>query len=99
MILFYVQHLLGIGHFRRTVSIARECCAQGLLAEVVSGGVPVPPEPDRDVRIHQLEPLKSADFSFSRVVDSGGEPLNETLEKHEPRNSLRFFMKSDRMHW
>ncbi len=91
MILFYVQHLLGIGHLRRTVSIAQECCAQGLLAEVVSGGVPVPLEPDRDVRIHQLEPLKSADLSFSRVVDSGGEPLNKTLEKARTAKLLEVF--------
>ena len=83
--------MLGIGHLRRTVSIAQECRAQGLPAEVVSGGVPVPLEPDGDVRIHQLEPVKSADLSFSRVVDSGGEPLSEALEKARTERLLEVF--------
>ncbi len=91
LILFYVQHLLGIGHIRRTISIARECLAQGLSAEVVSGGVPVSSAADAQVRLHQLEPLKSADLSFSRVVDRDGEPLNATLEKIRKDKLLEIF--------
>ena len=58
---------------------------------MVSGGVPVALGADAQVRVHQLEPLKSADLSFSRVVDRDGEPLNETLETARKEKLLDIF--------
>ena len=37
-VLFYVQHLLGIGHLKRAATRARACAAAGLEVTVVSGG-------------------------------------------------------------
>ncbi|MAF06509.1 MAG: glycosyl transferase family 28 [Acidiferrobacteraceae bacterium] len=91
MILFYVQHLLGIGHLRRTAAIAQACLDQGLHAEVVSGGLPVDLDSDDALRIHQLEPLKSADLSFSQVVDRNGGPLNEKIQKVRADKLLEIF--------
>ena len=93
MILFYVQHLLGIGHLRRTVAIARACANQGLCVEVVSGGLPIDLGPDNALRIHQLKPLKSADLSFSQVVDHDGVPLNESMQKERTGKLLEIFHK------
>ncbi|SVD24951.1 uncharacterized protein METZ01_LOCUS377805, partial [marine metagenome] len=39
--MFYVQHLLGVGHLRRTLSIAKACSGRGLEVHVVSGGAPL----------------------------------------------------------
>lgn len=58
---------------------------------MVSGGMPVALGADAQVRVHQLEPLKSADLSFSRVVDRDGEPLNETLETARKEKLLEIF--------
>jgi len=91
LILFYVQHLLGIGHLRRTLAIARACVDQGLCVEVVSGGLPVDLGPHDALRIHQLKPLKSADLSFSQVVDHGGVPLTESMQKERTGKLLEIF--------
>ena len=40
VVLFYVQHLLGIGHLRRAALIARAIQAAGLELRFVSGGAP-----------------------------------------------------------
>ena len=37
-ILFYVQHLLGIGHLRRTATLSRNLVRTGFDVVVVSGG-------------------------------------------------------------
>ena len=64
---------------------------QGLCVEVVSGGLPVALDPPDALRIHQLKPLKSADLSFSQVVDHGGMPLNEAIQKERTGKLLEIF--------
>ena len=68
-ILFYVQHLLGIGHLRRSAAIARALDAAGVKVVFVSGGLPVPGLDIGATRLIQLPPLKSLDEHFSSLVD------------------------------
>lgn len=91
MILFYVQHLLGIGHLRRTLAIAQACLEEGLDVRVVSGGIPVKQEMFKAVRVHQLPPVKSADLSFSSIVDQDGLPVTSELEQRRADKLLRIF--------
>ena len=91
MILFYVQHLLGIGHLRRTLAIAQACLEEGLDVRVVSGGIPVKQEMFKAVRVHQLPPVKSADLSFSSIVDQDGLPVTSQLEQRRADKLLRIF--------
>ncbi|MDC1072912.1 hypothetical protein OAR43_06795, partial [Gammaproteobacteria bacterium] len=91
MILFYVQHLLGIGHLRRTLAIAQACLEEGLDVRVVSGGIPVKQEMFKAVRVHQLPPVKSADLSFSSIVDQDGLPVTSQLEQGRADKLLRIF--------
>jgi predicted glycosyltransferase/glycosyltransferase involved in cell wall biosynthesis len=55
-VLFYCQHLQGIGHVTRSLSVIEELAK---FAEVtyVQGGPPVPPKPKDGVRMIQLSPL------------------------------------------
>ena len=46
-VLFYVQHLLGIGHLKRATTLARAMTEQALNVTVVSGGEFVPVIDDR----------------------------------------------------
>ena len=80
-VLFYVQHLLGIGHLRRAAAVARALDAAGLDTLLVSGGLPVPGLDIGGARLAQLPPLKSRDASFSALVDGAGRPLDEALQK------------------
>ena len=91
MILFYVQHLLGIGHLRRTLAIAQACLDEGLAVQVVSGGVPINQEMFKDVPVHQLPPVKSADLSFSSIVDQNGLPVTSALEQVRAGELIRIF--------
>jgi len=57
--LFYVQHLLGIGHLQRTLAIAAAAAEAGIDATVASGG-PAPSAPP-NVRLIQLPPVRARD--------------------------------------
>ena len=41
-VMLYVQHLLGIGHLKRAMTLARALADGGLEVTVVSGGAEVP---------------------------------------------------------
>lgn len=77
-VLFYVQHLLGIGHFKRTLLIARALAAAGAEPHVLAGGPAVPHfRVDPAVRLIRLPAVRSADESFTGLVDEQGDPLDE----------------------
>jgi predicted glycosyltransferase len=75
-VFFYVQHLLGIGHLRRTVALARAAAAAGLEVTLASGGLPVPDIAPEGVRFVQLPPASAADLTFKTLVDEGGRPVD-----------------------
>ena len=71
-VLLYVQHLLGIGHLRRAVALARACAARDLEVTVASGGAPVAGLDTGAAALVQLPPLRSRDESFSALVCADG---------------------------
>lgn len=75
-LLFYVQHLLGVGHFRRAMGLARACEAAGIEVILASGGRPVDGIPPAG-RMVQLPPAESADSSFSSIIDEQGRPIDD----------------------
>ncbi len=79
-VFFYVQHLLGIGHLRRAITLANALAAKGLDVTLASGGFPVPGLELRDVRFLQLPPLGAADTSFKALVTPDGTPIGEELK-------------------
>jgi len=76
-VLFYVQHLLGIGHLRRAALLARAMAGTGLDTVLVSGGLPVPGLDLAGVKLVQLPPLRVRDESFAELVDGSGRPVDE----------------------
>ncbi|MBC6440997.1 MAG: glycosyltransferase [Rhodospirillales bacterium] len=78
-VLFWVQHLLGSGHLRRIASIARALAAREVEAVVASGGLPIAHLDIGDAHLVQLPPVRTADVTFSRLVDGDGCPVDETL--------------------
>ncbi|MHA1189169.1 MAG: glycosyltransferase family protein, partial [Alphaproteobacteria bacterium] len=77
-ILFYVQHLFGVGHLFRAQRIAERLVAAGLSVEFVIGGEPVPGLHLPGERSHFLPPVRSADAAFSKMVDGKGDNLTPT---------------------
>jgi predicted glycosyltransferase len=73
-VLFYVQHLLGIGHLTRAATLARAMAARGMEVTIVSGGMPVEVLDRRGFDLIQLPPLRAADRTFSGLVDAASRP-------------------------
>jgi len=76
-VMFYVQHLLGIGHLVRASRIAAALADAGQDVTLVTGGMVVDGFPDRQIANIQLSPLRSADNSFSGLADEYGRPVDD----------------------
>lgn len=71
-ILFYVQHLLGIGHIARASRIANALAKDGCDVTVVTGGLPVPGFPGDSVKTIALPPVVASNAGFSGLADANG---------------------------
>lgn len=76
-LLFWVQHLLGIGHLRRAVTLARALCDAGFEVKVVSGGMSVPGLDTGAAELVQLPSTRAVDVYFKVLVDEAGEEIDE----------------------
>jgi predicted glycosyltransferase len=91
VVLFYVQHLLGIGHLRRAALIARAIQAAGLDLRFVSGGAPAG-EVDIGVgELIELPPAVAADVHFSAILDQDGRPIDDVWRDRRRRLLLAAF--------
>jgi predicted glycosyltransferase len=92
-VLFYVQHLLGIGHLHRACILARAMDRAGLRVVFVSGGMPLPDSDVGGCEFVQLPPLRTLDESFSALVDETGREL-DAQSKAERRDLLLDLLQS-----
>ena len=76
-VLFYVQHLLGIGHIMRAATLTRAMEAGGLEVTFVSGGAPVPDFEAGTSRFQQLPPTRAVDVYFKLLVDEHGRQIDD----------------------
>ncbi|MBM3560302.1 MAG: glycosyl transferase family 28, partial [Alphaproteobacteria bacterium] len=76
-LLFWVQHLLGIGHLMRAATLARAFEAYGFAVTLVSGGMPVPGFAPGVSRFVQLPPTRATDRYFKVLVDERDERVDE----------------------
>lgn len=88
-ILFYVQHLLGIGHLKRAATLARAFAAEGLETTLVSGGFPVPGLDTGGARFVQLPPTRATDLYFKRLVDERGTEIDDAWKADRRERLLR----------
>ena len=80
-IFLYVQHLLGIGHLKRAVTLARALAGAGIDVTLASGGFDVPGLALDGVHRVQLPPAGTADASFRTLVDADGRPVDEEWKR------------------
>jgi len=95
-VLFYCQHLLGLGHVQRAARLARALVAAGEHVVFVTGGRPVPGLDLRGAEVVALPPLTAADEAASALaLPDGGRPdpaylaerravLLGVLTRHDP---------------
>ncbi len=93
-VLFYVQHLLGIGHVKRAVTLAHAMQDAGLEVVLVSGGEDVPVVDAGGVTFVQLPPVRAADKSFKVLLDEHGSPVNDTWKARRRDLLLDLFQRT-----
>ncbi|MES2667206.1 MAG: glycosyltransferase [Pseudomonadota bacterium] len=81
-VLFYVQHLLGIGHLARASRVARAMIARGMAVTLVTGGMPVPGFPGDDIPHVALPPIAVRDGGFKGLVTADGSPADAAFLEH-----------------
>lgn len=79
-LLFYVQHLLGVGHVKRAAAIVRAASAK-LEVHVAYGGEPVALADFGAATVHRLPSARSADVSFSALLDADGRPIDRAWQQ------------------
>jgi predicted glycosyltransferase len=86
-VLFYVQHLLGIGHLARASRIASALVDDGFDVTVLTGGPPVAGFLPASVKTLALPPVAAGDRGFSGLVDLEGIPVDDAFRERR-RNML-----------
>ena len=77
IVLFHVQHLLGIGHLTRAATLARGLAEEGVEVTVASGGEPVTGVDFGRATLVQLPPARVADRRFKHLLDAHGNPAGD----------------------
>ncbi len=79
-LLLYVQHLLGIGHLRRSLRIAEALRREGIRVTLISGGEPLSSFACTSAEsVIQLPPIRALDAEFKVLVDEMGRPIDDEL--------------------
>ena len=79
-VLLYVQHLLGIGHLRRSLRIGEALVREGIRVTLISGGEPLSPLACTSAEtVIQLPPIRALDAGFKVLVDEMGRPIGDEL--------------------
>ena len=90
-VLFYVQHLLGIGHLMRARAVCEALAAAGCDVHLVTGGRPLGGSGPRGVRTVQLPPIHVADAAMKPLLDGAGQPIDDGYRDRRRRLLLAEF--------
>ncbi len=94
-VMFYVQHLLGVGHVRRASLLAAGMVESGLDVHVVLGGEPVPDLNFPGADVHLLPAAHASDASFSDLLDATGETVDDAWRDNRRACLLNIFEALD----
>ncbi len=79
-ILYYVQHLVGVGHVFRGMRIVRALVNAGHHVDVVYGGVQIPHFNAYGANVTFLPPLRAGREEFNKLEDEHGVVVDETYK-------------------
>ena len=90
-LLFYVQHLLGIGHLVRSLRLARGLAQHGFEVLVVSGGEAIPGFDWGVAKYHQLPPVKITPPDFSTLLNPDGSIFTDAQKNRRAQELCQLF--------
>src|SRR4051794_20508076 len=94
-VLFYVQHLLGLGHLKRAELLAQAMTSSGLDVTVALGGPLLAEVPFAHTRIEPLPPANIAGEDFSTLIDASGRPVDEGWKSERRAALLDLWRRTD----
>jgi predicted glycosyltransferase len=96
-VLFHVQHLLGIGHWRRAAALADAMQRAGLAVTVLAGGTPEAADGaaanEGGFATIQLPPARAADAGFKTILDESGRPIDDAFRARRRELVLAAFAR------
>lgn len=90
-VLFYIQHLLGIGHMTRAATLTRGLEQAGFDVTMVSGGMSVPGLDIGKCRFIQLPPTRATDVYFKQLVDEFDQPIDDAWKERRAARLMQGF--------
>ncbi len=90
-VMFYVQHLLGVGHLKRASLLAAAMVEGGLDVAVVLGGRDVAGIDFTGCARIQLPAVRAADESFKILIDDNGQPVDDAWREARTARLLTEF--------
>ncbi len=90
-VLFYVQHILGIGHLSRAARLVAAMSDAGIEVTVALGGVPVNGIDWSGARIAELPAITSGAGGYADLVTVEGKPLDDVFREHRRDTLLSLF--------
>lgn len=90
-VLFYVQHLLGMGHVYRATRIAQALASAGACVHLAWGGTPPRSLDLSGLEVTFLEPLRSDPSSFDHLLALDGTPVTDAHRQRRRDALLALF--------
>ncbi|MEM1199276.1 MAG: glycosyltransferase [Pseudomonadota bacterium] len=90
-VLFYVQHLLGIGHVVRSSRIARALVRADFQVTIAYGGKPLEGVDWGGAQCIQLPAVSSGPVGFGTLADGDGNPVTDDLKAKRKAKLLDLF--------
>lgn len=92
-VMFYVQHLWGVGHVYRATRIAQGLRKNGFEVHLVWGGTRIPGFDFTGLDVHYLPAVRTSDVSFSRLLHADGTEFSDADRKNRASALLGLFEK------
>ncbi len=93
-ILYYVQHLLGVGHVFRTMRIVSALMQRGFHVDLIHGGERLPNFDACGARVHFLPSLVSDRGDFSVLLGEDGHPASDDYRAERRDRLLKILATS-----
>ena len=92
-VMFYVQHLLGIGHVFRAVRVAQALARAGCETHVVWGGTKIDSLNTDGLHMTYLEAVRVQNEDFKTLLKADGTPISDEEKQQRGRDLLELFHK------
>lgn len=90
-VMFYVQHLLGIGHVFRAMRVAKGLAKAGCETHLVWGGVKISSMDSQGVNMHYLKAVHVSDEDFKALLLDDGSAMDEDGKNARARHLLDIY--------